>query len=134
MGSPNLWAVLVSGVLYWVIGAAWYSPVLFAKPWTQALGRSERELKKTNMPATFLVTLVAEVLAAYVLAHFVAYVGANTVSTGLTTGFWAWLGFVATTMLVNHLYSGKSRVLLLIDGGYHLVGLLVMGAVLAAWR
>jgi hypothetical protein len=34
----NHWAVLVSALTLWVLGAVWYSPALFAKPWMAALG------------------------------------------------------------------------------------------------
>ena len=34
----NFLAILVSAVILWVLGAAWYSPPLFAKPWMAALG------------------------------------------------------------------------------------------------
>lgn len=29
----NPWAILVAAVIQWVLGAIWYSPLLFAKPW-----------------------------------------------------------------------------------------------------
>ena len=28
----NVWAILVSGLILWFLGATWYSPALFAKP------------------------------------------------------------------------------------------------------
>ena len=58
---------------------------------------------------------------------------ADNVGEGLLVGFLAWLGFVATTKAVSSLYEGRSRNLYLIDVGYHLVELLVMGVILALW-
>ena len=34
----NLWAVLVSTVAFWALGALWYSPVLFGKRWQKEVG------------------------------------------------------------------------------------------------
>lgn len=44
----NLVAVLVAGVVDMVIGALWYSPVLFAKSWMRLIGKKEEDMKKMN--------------------------------------------------------------------------------------
>jgi Protein of unknown function (DUF1761) len=41
-----------------------------------------------------------------------------------------WVGFVITTMVVNNSFAMRSRKLLLIDGGYWLVALALMGAII----
>ena len=109
----NYAAVAVSALAYWLLGGLWYSPLLFARPF---------------------VALLISLLLAYVLAHFVRFTGAETARTGLLAGFWLWLGFVATTNLETVLFEGRPLGLYLINNGYHLVGLLGMGALLAVWR
>jgi hypothetical protein len=49
-------------------------------------------------------------------------------------GFLAALGFVVTTYGTTSLFSGTSLTLYLINVGYHVIGLVVMGAILGAWR
>ncbi|MCH7763617.1 MAG: DUF1761 domain-containing protein [Candidatus Marinimicrobia bacterium] len=44
--SINYIAVLVSAVIFFIIGGLWYSPMLFAKPWMNAIGFSDEQLKK----------------------------------------------------------------------------------------
>ncbi|MCH7613214.1 MAG: DUF1761 domain-containing protein [Candidatus Marinimicrobia bacterium] len=39
-------AVLVSAVIFFIIGGLWYSPVMFAKPWMNAIGFSDEQLKE----------------------------------------------------------------------------------------
>ena len=39
---------------------------------------------------------------------------------GVISGFFVWLGFVITTMGVNHAFGGAKPMLTLIDGGYWL--------------
>jgi hypothetical protein len=132
--SIQPWAVVVSGVAYFIMGALWYSPVLFGRPWMQAMGKKPEELSGGS-PAVFLVTFLAELFAVYVLAHFVRYAGAATVSEGLLTGLWAGVGLVGMATLVNHLYdAGRPRVLFLINAGYHVVSLALAGILLAVWR
>ena len=45
-----------------------------------------------------------------------------------------WLGFVAPTSLTANMFSDKSLSAWLIDGGYQLCYLLLMGVILGSWR
>ena len=42
-------ALLVSALLQWFLGAIWYSPVLFAKPWMAIVGIQPGNAKKSSM-------------------------------------------------------------------------------------
>lgn len=132
--SVNYIAVLVAAFVAMGSGALWYSPVLFGKPWMALLNKTPESMDKSQANRAYAVTFVMAVLTSYVLARFIQYTGANTIILGLQTGFWVWLGFVATTIATNMLFEGKSIKLYLINVGYHLVNLLAMGALLATWR
>ncbi len=118
-----------------VIGFLWYSKMLFGNTWMKLSGISEAQIKKanSNMPMLYGTMFIASLVMAYVLAHFANYAGALTLMDGATAGFWAWLGFVATTMLTTVLYDGKPIKLYLINSGYQLVTLLVMGMILVSF-
>ena len=137
MNNPvliNYLAVLICAIAAMMIGTVWYS-VLFGKLWVKEQGISEEELKKGFNPAkTYSLTFIAHIVIAYALARLLWYVDAQSIVEGLRLAFLAWLGFTATTMLINALYSKKSMKLLLIDSGYHLTVMLVMGIILAAWK
>ena len=69
------------------------------------------------------------------MAYFLAVLtpplaGAMTIGHGLQIAFLMWLGFVATSMILNHRYQGKPWSLTVIDSGYILAALLVQGLVL----
>jgi hypothetical protein len=78
----------------------------------------------------FFISFVAELVMAFILAGFLLNLGANGVARGLAVGFLAWLGFVATRMVVNHRFGGVRPLLTVIDGGHWLSVLLVQGAIL----
>lgn len=132
--SVNYTAVVVAAVAHMAIGAAWYSPMLFAKQWMGAVGKTKEsmEIGKKKMGKYYGATALLALLTSYVLAHFVVYTGSTTIADGLQTGFWIWLGFVATVGLVQTIFAGRPLKLFYIDGGYHLVSLMVMGAILAS--
>ena len=56
------------------------------------------------------------------------------VATLVETSFMIWLGFVATTILVNNLFAGRGFKVWAIEAGNHIVFLLICGGILAVWR
>jgi hypothetical protein len=133
----NYPAVFVAALAYWLLGAVWYSPILFARPFVALMHLTPEQLAAAEAAGAgkqIAVALLISLLLAYVLAHFVRFTGAETARSGILTGFWLWLGFVATTNLETVLFESRPLGLYLINNGYHLVGLLGMGALLAVWR
>lgn len=131
----NYQAVVVAGLIPMVIGTLWYSPAMFAERWIAAMGWRKEEFekrKKKALPA-YAVMLAGSLIMSCVLAHFVGYAGAVTAYEGMVIGFWAWLGFTATTALSAHMFEGRPHPLYLINQGFNLVSLLLMGALLAVW-
>ncbi len=132
----NYAAVGVAALAYWLLGGLWYG-LLFARPfialkgWTpEQVAAIQTQSHAGEVGLAFLTSLVL----AYVLAHFVKFTGAETARSGALTGFWLWLGFVATSNLETVLFESRPLGLYLISNGYHLVGMLGMGALLAAWK
>jgi hypothetical protein len=133
----NYPAVVASAVGYWVLGALWYSPLLFARPFIALKGWTPEQLaaiQAESHAGEIGLAFVSSLVLAYVLAHFVKFTGAETARSGALTGFWLWLGFVITTNLETVIFEGRPLGLYLINNGYHLVGFLGMGALLAVWR
>jgi len=67
------------------------------------------------------------------LAGVMGHIGDISIKGGVITGFFLWLGFVITTMGVNHAFSGAKTMLTVIDGFYWLAVLLIQGAVIGAF-
>jgi hypothetical protein len=141
MPPINWLAVLVAGIVIFILGGLWYSPFLFAKRWIALQGRTEEEMRagaaSANMPlmylSAFLCGLITSAVLALVLAHFSATLEMNA-GHGATVGFFLWLGFAATTSYGTALFSMKPRTLWLIDSAYNLVSFVLAGIILAVWR
>lgn len=128
----NYLAVLVSAVVYFVIGAIWYGP-LFGKAWVGLMKLKKDDIKMSDMAKPMIGSFLGYLLLCFVLAHFVDYAMANTYLEGAQTGFWGWLGFTVGTSAGTYLYGGKPMKLFALDNGYHLVGTVVAGVILAVW-
>lgn len=132
----NYLAVLIAAVASWLAGAVWY--MAFAKPWMTAIGKTPEEMedckKKPGSFLPFVYAFVAAAILAWVLAGLLAHLGSGqvTVRNGVVSGLFCWLGFVFTTMLVNNSFGMRSPMLLLIDGGYWLLVLVLSGAIIGA--
>src|SRR5690349_9713249 len=119
----SIWWIMLAVAVYFGLGALWYSPVLFLKPWQEELRRrrsDEPTMAASAMAATVVAILVLVLVEAYIIQH----VGVRGWSDGAVLGAKLWLGFVATTTLINHVFQSGSRRLYLIDQGYHLAGLI----------
>jgi hypothetical protein len=128
----NWLAILVAAVVPMALGALWYSPVLFARPWMRAVGRTPEEL--TGASLGYALSALMALVTAYVLARVVKWAEADDLWNGALVGLFVWVGFVATVLAVSTYFGGRSRTLWAMDAGYQLVSLLVMGAILGAWE
>ena len=58
---------------------------------------------------------------------------ARTAAQGAAVGFFNWLGFVVVATLGSVTFEKRPLQLYLINNGYLLLALLIMGAALAVW-
>lgn len=131
----NYLAVLVAATLNMALGAFWYSPMAFGKQWMELSGISQKDIDsgKKQMNSKYGIAFLGALVMAYVLAHIIDYAQAETVSQGIQTGFWVWLGFVATVTLGSILWEGKPTKLYVLNNAYQLVTLVISGTILAVW-
>jgi hypothetical protein len=91
------------------------------------------EEMKAGMAKALAVEFVGSLIMAFVLLHAVRYAGAQTALQGMAVGFFNWLGFVAVVTIGVVTYQRKPFSMFLLQNGYLLLSLLIMGAILAVW-
>jgi Protein of unknown function (DUF1761) len=135
--NVNILAVLVATVLTFVLGMAWYSPALFARQWMAAQGYTPEkleEMKRKGVTRAYAVSVLSNLVTAYVIALLASYTSSTTLAQGLWLGFLSWLGFAATIGLTANMFSEKPLAAWVIDTGYQLAYLVLMGALLSVWH
>ena len=130
----NLLPIVVSALIQWILGAVWYSPALFAKPWMAMLGITPDLSKRKSMVFGMISSFVGSLILSFVLLHTILWSGAATYAAGAFIGFLNWLGFIAAPNFAQSIYEGRPTKLFLINTGYWLVGMLITGGLLAVWR
>lgn len=134
----NYFAVLLAALSSLPLGFLWYGP-LFGKQWIKLSGMTEEKMKKAKESGQdkkgYAISFLGALVMAYVLAHALVFAASYTnttgVSAGVMVGVWNWLGFVMPVTLSTVLWDGKPWKLWIINNGYNLLQLVIMGLILA---
>ena len=126
MHSLNWLAILVAAIACMILGFVWYSPLLFAKPWTREMGyglnnKAEMDEMRKHAGPAYAGSFVAALIAAFTLALILHGMSAESLDFGLMASFHIWLGFVATVQFTGALFAKQSMKLFAINTGYQLV-------------
>jgi hypothetical protein len=127
----NYVAVVVAALVPMFLGALWYSTALFARPWMKAVDRTQQELKGAQLG--YVISALGALLMSYALARIDRWAEVDDLWNGGLVGLLVWVGFVATVLAVTTYFSGRSLKLWLINAGYQLVALVLVGAIHGAW-
>ena len=131
MQHLNYLAILVSALCVFLLGAPWYSKVLFGPAWGRANGLDPKAGRHGHPAKVFGLSFAFALIAAFAFAwwlgpepeiHYAFH-------RGLIAGV-----LVATSFGINYLFADKPLVLLAIDGGYHIVQFLAYAVVLGLWH
>jgi len=130
--KTNWPAVIVAAIAYWILGAVWYA-VLFSQPWMTLEHLTEEQAKSAG-PLPHIISLALNILIAYALAQVCIWRNANTASRGASVGVLLWIGFIGPITFTTYMYEMRPKELFAINQFYPLAGLVLMGAILGAWK
>jgi hypothetical protein len=125
-------AVVVAGLLGYLPGALWYSPLMFLKPWAGELGidLANPGPAKHGMTGT-IIGIVPAIAAAAVFALLAG--PAPTLHFALLLSLAVSGGLVATSLAIQYLHEVRSARFYAINAGFHVVQFAIIAAVLALW-
>ena len=134
MKSTNHFAVVVAAVVFFVIGAGWYT--VLATPWVNGIGKTMELMAKErgDSPMPYVVGFLAILVMCYTLNSLLNRLGDTTAAAGAKVGGFIALGFVAANIALNYGFELRGVTLWAINSGYVLVGLVIAGAIIGGWR
>jgi hypothetical protein len=135
--SLDPWPVITAALIPLALGSFCYSPLVFGNHWLRLTGsdiKDEKEARQTLFTA-WLGSFTASLLMSVILALLIENLFVVTPLDGMQIGFLVWLGFIATTSAPAYLFGGTARpyMLYMLVNGYHLISLILMGGILAAF-
>jgi hypothetical protein len=132
LSTINWAAVVVSTIIAFAIGGAWYSTALFGNAWLEEVGLTEEAVNNANMARTFSGAFVLLFLAVTALA---ALLGPDSSwLSGLQSGLLIGVFWIAAAYGITYLFEQRSMRLFLINAGYNVVLFSVVGTIIGAWR
>jgi len=128
----NWLAVLVAGISAFVVGGIWYSPGLFGNVWMKENKIGQEDIRRSDKGRIFGSALILALVMSTNLALFLSDAKTDLrwgFIAGLLTGVWVFCGLAITAM-----FELRTCRYVFINGGYQLVALALMGAIIGVWR
>ena len=134
--SVRILPVLFSAIAVFVLGALWYSPFLFGRAWVKAHGFTEETIARMRASAgrAYAVSFVCYVIMALAMSILIGRMDVRMLVGGVKLGAVLGIGFAAPLALTASMFSEKRLAAWLIDAGYQVASLILMGVILVAWR
>jgi hypothetical protein len=128
----NWWAVLTATLLYFALGAAWFTP-LFGRAWDRAIG-VDRSATEGKFPAAYYVVPLVTAAVCCVVIAFLAAAGPGDPAASVGVGFGVGLAIAAATF-TNSLtpHTPKPYQFAAITGSYHVVACVAASVVIGLW-
>ena len=137
IGELNWLAVIAGGVIYFALGAVWYSPALFGRAWQRAIGWDAERTPPQMNAATYVVPAIAYTVTAVAIGMLARASDSDDVGTGLVLGLVVGVGVSVMHTLGDAVFDPNKRepwTWFAITAGYHALGQLIVAVLVAAWR
>lgn len=130
----NYLAILIAAIACFLLEAGWYS--YFMDPWLNGIGRTRQWLMSqgVNPALQYGTALIAAVLVATAISCVTQLTGAQTAFRGIKVAVLLWLGFVLPIWATEYVFEVRTYALFAINTGIWLVGMVMMGAIVGAWK
>jgi len=130
----NIWAVLVSVVSNMILGALWYSPVLFGNQWLKLIGKKAEDISKDDASKSMMFSIIPAIVLIVLLSLVLAFTRASTVADALIIGTITSLGFMGMNAFNQYLFEQRSLKLIILNTGYPFVALNIAAVILTLWK
>ena len=132
LSRPHL-AALPAAVVFWILGAIWYT--VFSAPWLAGIGKTADVLMAETRggPLPYVIGFGAILVMCLMLSWLVARLNARTLAGGARLGAVCAIGFCASLLALNYGFEKRTVTLWAINAGYALLGLSISGAIIGAW-
>lgn len=127
----NIWAVLVAALAKFAVGALWYSPYLFGKVWMREAKLTPEQCADPLKP--IILSAILALIVAFTMAVVIELTGVGLFEA-LALAVVIAIGLVCALFAPAFAFEGRSFRLYMIYACQYLVELVVMAAIIGAWR
>jgi hypothetical protein len=137
LATVNWLPVIVGTAIYFALGAVWYSRLLFANPWQEAIGWDTARTEPQANPMTYVIPAVLYLIAAVATALLANATGTDTLAEGVVLGLVTGVGFALPMVGVEAAFDPnkpKPLVWFAITTAYHVIGFVILAVLVAVWQ
>ncbi|HEY7583835.1 MAG TPA: DUF1761 domain-containing protein [Acidimicrobiia bacterium] len=137
LGELNWLAVVVATVVYYGLGALWYSRGVFGDRWAKSIGWNAAEATPPASAAFYILPFFGYLLIAIAIAMLAVATGSDTFVEGLTLGLVLGVLFAGSIFFTTAKFEPTKPEPMnwfLISGGYAAVGIVMAAIILSVWR
>lgn len=120
-------AMAAATLVSMLLGALWYSPLLFGNRWMACLGKTKETLGSATIP--MLGSLFASLLTAVGVGLIYSLLSVDSMSMAVGVGLILGLLIIFPALLTDNLFCGWGWTLLWIQSGYRVTAVLLMSVV-----
>ena len=132
--QQNYLAITLAAIACFLFEAAWYS--FFLQSWLDGVGRTAQWLMATgvNPALQYGTALLSAAVIAGAISCVTQLTGPQTALRGMRVAALLWLGCVLTTWATEYVFEVRTYKLFAINTGFWLIGMVLMGAIVGAWK
>ncbi len=137
LGQLNWLAVVVGALVYFALGALWYSPLLFSRAWQRSIGWDETRTPPQQSVMTYVVPLIAYLVMAVAVGLLAAATGTDEIGEGIVLGLILGIGLSLAHTFVDASFDPNKPqpwIWFAINGTYHALGLVIVSVIVAVWQ
>jgi hypothetical protein len=131
----NWIAIIVAAIGMQILGALWWMPFMFGKPWMRAMGVTQHDLTMSGVPTglAYAGAFIANLLIAIGLAVLFSVVAPKGIITALLWTVGTWLAFSLSVKTKASLFEGRALPIYLISESHELAAFLLAGGILSVF-
>lgn len=137
LSQMNWLAVIVGALVYFALGALWYSPAFLGRRWQRSIGWDPEQRPPEMRVTTYLVPALAYLVMAIAIGLLAEATGTDTIGEGLVLGLVLGIGLSLMHTLVDATFDPNKPepwTWFAINGSYHALGILVVAVIVAVWQ
>ena len=122
--------LITSAFIYFILGAFWYSPIGFGKPWMRAVGLTKETMDPNhNKIRAMIISYLVCLAQSFAIMMVVSHLKVQLVIYSAVIGAMIALAFGLLSAVRSDAYIKRNMVQMSIDHGYDVAG----GAIIAGY-
>jgi hypothetical protein len=134
IGELNWFAIIIATFAYYILGAVWFTP-LFGKSYDKATGVQRAKNHKWPM-IYYIGPFISSFVVAIATALLIYVLHIQQLSDALMLGVIVGIGYASSISFNNSIAPNMPKPLLFgaVTGAYHLVGIILVAAIIFSLR